>query len=232
MDFFHLSISHVSRSTGRSVVQNVAYNTGKVLLEDRRELRADYANNRGSFWETMAPEGSGIGSNDLSFWNKLENFEDDYARMRFKNPASLERYLMSARVGQTYELSLPKELTRDQQIELIREIVTTRFVSLGLLAAYAIHEDEGNPHTHITVSTRTVWGGEISWEKSVARHLTSQHEFRESRRIFAELINKHQELAGLSDRVDHRSYADRGIELIPTYHKGWQAREKYSCFRG
>jgi hypothetical protein len=225
MDLFLCSIGHVSRSQGRSVVQNVAYNTGEILHEDRRELRADYANNRGAFWETMAPEGSGIAADDLSFWDKLESFEDHYARVRFKNPASLERYLTSARTGQTYEISLPKELSKEQQIDLIREMIATRFVSLGLMATYAIHEDEGNPHVHITVSTRTVWSGKISWEKGIARHLTSRYEFRESRRIFAELINKHQELAGIHDRVDHRSYADQGIELIPTYHKGWNAHQ-------
>jgi hypothetical protein len=156
MDFFHACIGHISRSTGRSVVQNVAYNTGEILVENRRELRADYANNRGAFWETMAPEGSGIASNDLSFWDKLESFEDHYARVKFKNPTSLERYLTSARTGQTYEISLPKELSKEQQVDLIREMIATRFVSLGLMATYAIHEDEGNPHVHITVSTRTV----------------------------------------------------------------------------
>ena len=196
MDFFHASIGHISRSTGRSAVQNVAYITGETLREDRRELIADYANNRGAFWETLAPPGSGIASDDLSFWDKLESFEDAYARQRFKNPASLERYLTSARTGQTYEIALPKELTEAQHIDLIRELVLDRFVSRGLLATYAIHDDEGNPHVHITVSNRTVWNGEISWDKSISRHLTSQIEFRESRKIFAEFINKHQELAG------------------------------------
>jgi ATP-dependent exoDNAse (exonuclease V) alpha subunit len=233
MDFFHCSIGHVSRSQGRSAVQNVAYNTGEVLYEDRRELQADYANNRGAFWETMAPEGSGIAADDLSFWDKLETHEDSYARQKFLSPATVEKYMTSARTAQTYEISLPKELSKEQQIDLIREMIATRFVSLGLMATYAIHEDEGNPHVHVTVSTRTVWGGKISSEKGIARHLTSRYEFRESRRIFAELINKHQELAGLPDRVDYRSYADRGIELIPTYHKGWNAHqlekeEKYS----
>ena len=224
MNFFHLSVGHVSRSTGRSTVQNVAYITGEVLHEDRRGIRADYANNRGkATWGTLAPLGSGIEEKDLSFWNKLETFEDAYARKRFKNPETLERYLSHARVGQTYELALPKELTKEQNIALVREATLERFVSKGLLATYSINWNEGNPHVHITVSTRTVWNGEISWDKSVARSLVTPSGLRESRKIFAEFINKHMELAGLSDRVDWRSYADLGLELIPTYHKGWQA---------
>lgn len=226
MNFFHLSIGHVSRSTGRSTVQNVAYITGEALHEERRNKPANYANNRGkTTWETMAPMGSGIEKNDLSIWNKLENFEDAYARQRFHSPATLEKYLSCARTAQTYETSLPKELTQDQNVELVREIIRERFVSKGLVATYAINWNEGNPHVHITVSTRTVWNGEISWDKSVARHLSSRSEFRESRKIFAEFINKHQELAGVLDRVDHRSYADRGLELIPTHHKGWHAHQ-------
>ncbi|MCE3230503.1 MAG: hypothetical protein K0R52_431 [Alphaproteobacteria bacterium] len=226
MNFFHLSIGHISRSTGRGTVQNVAYITGEILYEERRGLKADYANNRGkTTWATMAPLGSGIEENDLSFWDKLESFEDFYAEQRFKNPATLEKYLSHARVGQTYELSLPKELTREQNIALVRDVTVERFVSKGLVATYAINWNEGNPHVHITVSTRTVWNGEISWDKSVARLLTSQKEFRETRKIFAQCINTHQEQAGLSDRVDWRSYADRGIDLIPTHHKGWQAHQ-------
>ncbi len=234
MNFFHLSIGHISRSTGRSTVQNVAYITGEILNEERRGgKKADYANNRGkTTWETMAPLGSGIASDDLSFWDKLETFEDTYARKRFKNPSTLEKYLAHARTGHTYEASLPKELTKEQNIELVRDIVLNRFVSKGLLATYAINWNEGNPHVHITVSSRTVWNGEISWDKSVARHLTSRQEFRESRKIFAGFINKHQELAGLYDRVDWRSYAELGIDLIPGYHKGYEAHrlEKEGLF--
>jgi hypothetical protein len=226
MNFFHLSVGHVSRSTGRSTVQNVAYITGEILYEERRNLPADYDNNRGkTTWGVLAPLGSGIEENDLSFWNKLENFEDAYARKRFKNPETLEKYLGHARVGQTYELSLPKELTKEQNIALVREAAFERFVSKGLLATYAINWNEGNPHVHITVSTRTVWNGEISWDKNVARALVTPSGLRETRRMFGECINKHQKLAGLSDRVDWRSYADQGIDLIPGYHKGWQAHQ-------
>src|SRR4051812_22987931 len=104
MDFFHCSVGHISRSTGRSAVQNIAYITGEVLVEERRALKADYANNRNkTTWGTMAPIGSGIGEHDLSFWNKLENFEDSYARQRFKNPAVLQKYLSHCRTGHTYE---------------------------------------------------------------------------------------------------------------------------------
>lgn len=224
MNFFHLSVGHVSRSTGRSTVQNIAYITGEVLFESRRELRADYANNRGkATWATMAPLGSGIEEKDLSFWDKLESFEDAYAQKRFKNPETLEKYLTHARVGQTYEAALPKELTEEQNVALVREMTFERFVSKGLLATYAINWNEGNPHVHITVSTRTVWDGEISWDKSVSRSLVTPSGLRETRKIFAGFINKHQELAGLSDRVDHRSYADLGIDLIPTHHKGYEA---------
>jgi ATP-dependent exoDNAse (exonuclease V) alpha subunit len=226
MNFFHLSVGHISRSTGRSTVQNVAYITGEVLYEERRELKANYANNRGMVtWGTIAPLGSGIAEDDLSFWDKLENFEDAYAKKRFKNPDVLEKYLGHARTAQTYVLALPKELTPEQNIALVTEAALERFVSRGLLATWTIHWEEGNPHAHITVSTRTVWNGEISWDKSVARALVTPSGLRETRKRFGECVNKHQELAGLSDRVDWRSYVDQGIDLIPGYHKGWQAHQ-------
>lgn len=63
-----MQIGHVSRSTGRSAVQSVAYITGKKFVENRRNIIADYRNvvgriskdGKGVFWETLAPEGSGI----------------------------------------------------------------------------------------------------------------------------------------------------------------------------
>ncbi len=37
--------------------------------------------------------------------------------------------------------------------------------------------------------------------------------------------NRALEIAGRSERVDHRSYKDQGLELIPTIHEGYEARQ-------
>ena len=139
MNFLHVKLGHVSRSSGRSCVQSVAYATKEKLHEDRRGLIADYRSfEQEVSWETMAPLCSGIGKKDLSFWNKLDAYEDEYAFKRYQNSESIEKYLNSARTAQSYVLALPKELSQFQNIDLLREFVQERFVDRGLMATRAI----------------------------------------------------------------------------------------------
>lgn len=230
MAIYHLSMGQVSRSTGRSAVQAVAYITRTCLQEKRRGITADYRSKDDKvFWETLAPEESGIDKKDLEIWNKLENFEDEYAVKRYKNLEAREKFVNSAQVSHTYVFALPKELSQEQNIDLIREIVNERFVSYGLVATYSIHWEEGNPHVHINASHRAVEGniyeeGTFSFLK-VARPLCARSGLRETRKFFADKTNALFELLGMDTRIDHRSYAERGIDLIPTQHKGWMAHQ-------
>jgi ATP-dependent exoDNAse (exonuclease V) alpha subunit len=207
-------------------VQSVAYATKEKIYEDRRGLTADYRTSKQEVsWETMTPACSGIDKKDLSFWNKLDTYEDEYAEKRYKTSESIERYKNSARTAQSYVLALPKELSEVQNIYLLREFCQQRFVDRGLMITWAIHWEEGNPHAHVNVSTRTVWNGEISWTKQVSRELDGTLGIRETRKIYANIINKYQEMIGIKDRVDPLSFAERGIELIPTQHKGYKSHQ-------
>jgi ATP-dependent exoDNAse (exonuclease V) alpha subunit len=230
MAIYHLSMGQVSRSAGRSAVQAAAYITRTCLQETRRGITADYRSKDDEvFWETLAPEGSGIDKKDLEIWNRLENFEDEYGVKRYKNLEAREKFINSAQVAHTYVFALPKELSQEQNIDLIREIVQERFVSIGLIATYSIHWEEGNPHVHINASHRAVEGnieegGTFSFLK-VARPLCARSGLRETRKFFADKTNALFESLGMEARIDHRSYAERGIDLIPTQHKGWMAHQ-------
>ena len=85
MAIYHLNIGHVSRSTGRSSVQSAAYITGSSLYETRRDLSANYENRASDIvWsQTIAPEWSPLEYHELSVWDKIESFEDEYAVERF-----------------------------------------------------------------------------------------------------------------------------------------------------
>src|SRR3546814_6052998 len=52
---------------------------------------------------------------------------------------------------------------------------------------------------------------------------TSQGDITDIRRQWADLTNEALERAEISARVDHRSYADQGVELTPTKHIGRDA---------
>jgi len=227
MAIYHLSVGSVTRSTGRSSVQAVAYLTATKMIEERRGLIADYTSKQGDVtWETMAPEWANIDKKDLSIWNKLENYEDEYTPKRYANLSAREKYLASAVTAHTYVFALPRELTKDQNVSLIRDIVQERFVDNGLVATWSIHWEEGNPHVHILVSERAIQkDGTFSYYK-VARDLSRRLGLKETRKIFADKTNELFKSLGMEERIDHRSYAERGIDLIPTQHKGWMAHQR------
>ena len=54
-------------------------------------------------------------------------------------------------------VALPIEISRDEQIDLVRKFCLQCFISRGMCADFAIHDkDDGNPHVHILLTTRKV----------------------------------------------------------------------------
>ena len=58
----------------------------------------------------------------------------------------------NAQTARRLIIALPKELTMEQNIELIRQYCQTTFVDKGMIADIAVHfnhEDPPNPHAHV-----------------------------------------------------------------------------------
>jgi len=222
---FHLSIKHISRSYGISAVENAAAMTGTCLVDERTNTLIDKTKlSAKTFWETLSPEGSAIAKDDLSIWNKIEAYEDEYANKRYKDLAARDKYLNSARTAHTYLFSLPKELTREQNVDLVRGIIKDLFINRGLVASFAIRSKKDNPHVHIQVSNRALENQRFSKAK-VTRDLLSYSGIQKTRKFFADKTNAFFESLGMTERLDHRSYAERGIDLIPTKHRGGQVNK-------
>jgi Ti-type conjugative transfer relaxase TraA len=111
------------------------------------------------------------------------------------------------------EVGLPVELSKNEQVELLREFVKREFVSRGMVADFSLHLDNpGNPHAHILLTTRDLTP-EGFGQKNRGWNQTS--ELLGWRRGWAEVTNEHLAQAGLGVRIDHRSYKAQGIELSP-----------------
>ena len=224
MAIYHLSHSVVSRSTGRSSVQSAAYITGEKLHESRRDLEVNYQNRHSdiAFTATLAPEHAPDNFKDIGVWDLLETFEDEYGNKRYKTDETRAAYLNSAQTAQTIVVALPRELDGKVAKELVEEFALNRFVSRDLIVTYAIHDDEGNPHAHLQISRRSVnENGEISWAKD--RAICSLKEVRVTRKLWADLTNQYLEREGHEARITEKSFADLGIQLEPTQHRGWVA---------
>lgn len=222
MALYHLSVGYVSRSTGRSSVQSAAYITGEQLHESRRDLNVNYQNRHSdiAFTTTLAPDHAPEMFHSVGVWDHFENFEDEYAYKRYKTDETRDKYINSAQTAQTIIVALPRELSVEVCNELITQFAKDRFVSRGLVVTLAMHDDEGNPHAHLQISRRAVnEQGEISWTKD--RDICSKKELLVTRKLWADLTNHYLEREGYEARITHKSFADLGIQLEPTQHRGW-----------
>ena len=226
MAIYHFSVGHVSRSTGCSAVQSAAYITGEKLHEMRRGLTANYSNRDDvAYAETLAPAWANEKFTDTGqAWNLLENYEDTYAITRYKTPETQEKYLQSARTAMKIVVALPRELTAETHKELVLDFVNKNYVSKGHIVTLGLHAEEGNPHAHLQISRRQIQeDGSISYSKN--REMCSVLGLKKQRELWANTVNHYLEREGLDVRIDHRSYKDQGLDLIPTTHEGWYARK-------
>lgn len=135
MAIYHCSIKIIGRSDEKSAVASSAYRSGEKLTDDRTGLIHDFTKKRGVvFTEVSLPAHAPTEYADRNvLWNAVENAEK-------KSNAQLAREI---------EVALPKEISRECQIEVVRRYVQENFVSVGMCADWALHDKaDGNPHTH------------------------------------------------------------------------------------
>ncbi len=143
-------------------------------------------------------------------------------------------------------MALPKELSREQNIDLIRNYCQTSFVDRGMIADFAVHDDnEGNPHAHVLLTMRSLneqgeWNPktrtEFVLDENGERIQTANGKFKRRcvswdgwndrencdiwRHEWEVIQNAALEQAGRTERVDMRSFQRQGIEVVPTVHLG------------
>lgn len=209
MAIYHLSGQVISRSKGRSAVAAAAYRSGERLVDLRTGLVHDYTQRRGGIEGFVeAPENApGWVGDREELWNAVEERE----------------CRRDAQLCREFDVALPKELSRDEQRELVRGYVREQFVGRGMVADVAIHRgDHENPHFHVMLTMREV-GPEGFGNK--VREWNDRREIGRWRESWAEHANRELERGGHEERVDHRSFRERGVAREPTVHEGPDVRE-------
>lgn len=233
MAIYHCSIKIISRGKGRSAVAAAAYRAGEKITNEYDGQIHDYTRKGGVVHtEILLPDHAPASFTDRAvLWNAVENIE------KAKN----------AQLAREIELALPVELTREQNISLVREYVNRHFVAAGMCADICIHDKNGgNPHAHIMLTMRPFeqsgeWGAKQKKEyildrdankiydpkkrqykcKSIpATDWNDQTRAEEWRAAWADCVNSALERGNHTERIDHRSYARQGIDQIPTVHLG------------
>jgi ATP-dependent exoDNAse (exonuclease V) alpha subunit len=145
------------------------------------------------------------------------------------NKAEAAEKRSDARTAREYRLALPAELTREQNVNLVREWVQENITKHGVVADVSIHRadkygDQRNVHAHILVTTRTVDGESLSRKKAeiegYKRGLDSKPFLKDLRRTWEETANKHLEMANVNDRISSKTLKEQGIDREPEKHRG------------
>ncbi|NBI11294.1 conjugal transfer protein TraA [Colidextribacter sp. OB.20] len=237
MAIFHCPIQIIKRSVGRSAVAAAAYRSGERLTNEWDGKTHDYTHKPGVVHtEIMLPAHAPPEFQDRStLWNSVEQIEK----------------ASDAQLAREIEVALPVELSRAEQLALVRSYVQDNFVAAGMCADFALHDKgDGNPHAHILLTIRPLrsdgkWGpkcrkvydldsqgnripdGKGGWKNH--REDTTDWNNRENaekwRAAWATYANRALEAEGRPERIDHRSYERQGVDKIPSIHMGVAASQ-------
>ena len=240
ISLFHFHVIQISRAAGQSAIASAAYRAGEKLHSDYYGEDNDYTGKRGvRYSEIMLPPHAPVRLQDReTLWNEVEQVE------RQKN----------AQLAYSFDIALQNELSFEENLKLMRKFLLEHFVAAGMIVDVSIHDPERNgvqnPHFHVMAPIRPL-NQDGTWGRKQRRvyHLDEAGErIRDSkgkyvfdavpttdwgrpetldrwREAWANLVNKALAGKGLDCRIDHRSYADQAVDLLPTVHEGVAVRQ-------
>lgn len=230
----------ISRGAGRSIVSAAAYRHRARMMDEQAGTSFSYRGGAGELkheelalpdqipaWLSRTIEGKTVAGASEALWNAVDAFE-------IRADAQLARELI---------IALPEELTRAENIALVREFVRDNLTSKGMIADWVYHDKDGNPHIHLMTALRPLTEEGFGRKKVpvlgadgeplrvvtpdrpngkiVYKLWAGDKETMKAWKIgWAETANRHLALAGHDIRLDGRSYAEQGLDGIAQKHLG------------
>lgn len=228
------SFKIISRGKGQSCMASCAYYSGEKKYSEY-ECCWKYphsSSSRVKWVEVMLPPNAPRAYADpQTLWNAVDAAETS----------------VNAQTARSMLFALPRELTDEQNLALVRDFCQKEFVDKGMVCNFFYHDKgDGNPHVHIMLTLRAMdengkWlpksknvyaldenGNRIrapngSW-KRVKVDTVDWNERRYGeiwRQDWATAQNAALEAAGRAERVDMRSLERQGVEdRLPQKHLG------------
>lgn len=126
--------------------------------------------------------------------------------------------------------ALPNELDADAQQRICYRVAEFMARAHGVAVDAAIHRDAGNNHVHFLFTSRRYKDGELG---AKTRELdvkgSASKALRAIRKYWQDGCNFELEAAGFAERIDMRSYEDRGENKLGQIHLGsdaWHHQER------
>lgn len=242
MALYHFHVDQVKRSEGRSAVASAAYRAGEKLHNLWDGETHDYTKKGGVvFTEIMLPPNVPEHFSDRStLWNDLEQFEK-------RGDAQLA---YSFDIAMQNEFTLEENIEFARQFVREQFLSAGMIVDFAFHLPGKDENDIPNPHFHVLVPIRPLnedgtWGAKqhrvynLDENGQRIKKENGQWDFvavpttdwgrpetlQKWRKEWAKFINSKFEEKGLDCRIDHRSYVDQGLDLLPTVHEGPQVRK-------
>ena len=240
MALFHFHVDQIGRSAGRSAVACAAYRSGEKLYSEYYGETSDYTRKGGVMYsEIMLPPHAPMAYADRqTLWNAVEKAERRH----------------DAQLAYSFDIALQNELTFEENLEVARAFLLQYFVGDGMTVDFCVHDPERdgiqNPHFHVMVPIRPLnpdgtWGakqhrvyhldengerirdehGNYVFDAIATTDWGKPETLELWREQWANMVNAKFEQKGLSCRIDHRSYEDQALDILPTVHEGPMVRQ-------
>ncbi|NSJ71731.1 MobA/MobL family protein, partial [Blautia faecis] len=184
MAIFHYTIKIVGRSKGKSVISASAYLNGDVMKNEETGRISYYTSKKEVVYtslmmcENAPPEWQIVPEENIKRFQKsvrykrsedkeaaLEKFKITFQKQRLWNEVLKIEKSADAQLGRSFEFALPKEWSRQEQIQYTSDYIQKTFVDKGMCADWSIHDKgDGNPHVHLLLTMRP-FNPDHSWGK-------------------------------------------------------------------
>ena len=242
MALYHFHVTQIKRSEGRTAVASAAYRAGEKLHNLWDGETHDYTRKGGVILtEIILPEHAPKRFSDRSaLWNEVEQVEKNYnAQLAYSFDMALQN-----------EFSLEENIELAREFVQKYFVDDGMICDLAVHQPDKIEGGIPNPHFHVLVPIRPLnadgtWGAKqhrvyhLDENGNRIKKENGQWEFDAVpttnwgrpetldmwREAWADMVNAKFEVKGLVCRIDHRSYIDQGLDLIPTVHEGPHIRK-------
>ena len=142
MAFLFMQAKIIKASSGRSAVAAAAYQAAQKLHDDSLGMTFQYRNKEEVvFSEVLLPAHAPAAYADReTLWNAVQEKENR----------------ANSQVARAFIIAMPKEWTQEESISRAREFIQKNLVDAGMVADWAFHTKDGNPHLHVLCTIRGI----------------------------------------------------------------------------
>lgn len=248
MALFSMRMQVIKRSSGRSAVAAAAYRSGEKLRDERQGITHDYSKR------------SGVEHKEILLPDNAPQWVQGIDRQTLWNAVEVHEKRKDSQTARELRVMIPRELSPDERITVVRDYVFASFVSKGMVADVCWHNKTASdgleqPHAHVMLTMRPLvaegFGNKVrhDWVPdptgrthedgrpvmvvSNTQSWNCPEYYERCREGWENIANAALERAGSDQRIDRRSLLERGLSRLPepALRLAWYLKELYGVMK-